>query len=104
MASTGLRRRVRPARPITVKTAPPRSDVSVWVGLAGLAGLFAWIMVCRHWPMVADTLGIPGPRMLLDGPYAAVAAMVFTSGPMIAVSLSPSIVMKSSTSSSSLMT
>ncbi|MGX7925606.1 DUF1295 domain-containing protein [Tsuneonella sp. HG094] len=75
------------ARPITTETAPPRSDVSGWVGLAGLAGLFAWITVCRHWPLVADMLGIPGPRMLLDGPYAAVAAMLFTSGPMIAISL-----------------
>lgn len=66
---------------------PPRSDVSPWVGLAGLAGLFGWILVCRHWPLIADIFGIPGPRARLDGPYAAVTAMLFSTLPMIAVSL-----------------
>lgn len=67
--------------------APPPSDVSAWVGLAGLAGLLAWVLVCRHWPALAETFGIPGPRARLDGPYAAVAALLFSALPMAAVSL-----------------
>lgn len=65
----------------------PRSDVSAWVGLAGLAGMLAWFLVCRHWPLVADTFGIPGPRARLDGPYAAITAMLWSVLPMIAVTL-----------------
>ena len=56
--------------------------------MAGLAGLFAWLLICRHWPTIADTFAIPGPRARLDGPYAAVTAMFFTTLPMVAVSLS----------------
>ena len=67
-------------------TCPP-SDVSARVGLAGLAGLFAWFMICRHWPLVADMFGIPGPRERLAGPYAALAAMLWSVLPMIAVTL-----------------
>jgi protein-S-isoprenylcysteine O-methyltransferase Ste14 len=70
----------------TPATRPP-SDVSAWVGLAGLAGLFAWFLVCRHWPAAADALGVPGPRARLDGPYAAITAMLFSVLPMIAVTL-----------------
>ena len=65
----------------------PRSDVSPWVGTAGLAGLFAWLMVCRNWPAIAEAFAIPGPRLRLDGPYAAVSAMLFSTVPMIVVSL-----------------
>ena len=67
--------------------ARPPSDVSAWVGLAGLAGMFAWFLICRHWPTFADAFGIPGPRTRLDGPYAAIAAMVWSVLPMIAVTL-----------------
>ncbi|HTN13981.1 MAG TPA: protein-S-isoprenylcysteine methyltransferase [Sphingomonadaceae bacterium] len=59
-----------------IAATPPRSDVSAWVGLVGLAGLFAWIIVCRNWPMVADGLNLPGPRERLSGPYAALASMI----------------------------
>jgi hypothetical protein len=55
----------------------PASDVSPAVGLVGLAGLFAWIMLCRNWPAVADALALPGPRARLAGPYAALVAMAF---------------------------
>jgi len=55
---------------------PPASDVSSWVGLVGLAGLFAWIAVCRNWPAIADAFGLPGPRERLAGPYSALASMV----------------------------
>jgi protein-S-isoprenylcysteine O-methyltransferase Ste14 len=47
----------------------------------------AWFMVCRHWPLVADTLALPGPRARMDGPYAASAAMLWSVVPMIAVTL-----------------
>ncbi len=63
------------------------SDVSGWVGLVGLAGLFAWIMVCREWASVAGLFGLPGPRAPLSGAYAALAAMLFSGGPMVAWSL-----------------
>ena len=74
-----------PVRP-AAEPCPP-SDVSAWVGLAGLAGLFAWFLACRHWPSIADTLGIAGPRARLDGPYAALAAMAASVLPMVAVTL-----------------
>jgi protein-S-isoprenylcysteine O-methyltransferase Ste14 len=78
---------VTSAPAITSPHAPPRSDVSPWVGLAGLGGLFAWIIICRQWPLIADALQMPGPRARLDGPYAAVTAILFSCLPMVAVSL-----------------
>ena len=65
----------------------PPSDVSAGVGLAGIAGLCLWVLVCRYWPAVADALALPGPREPLSGPYAALAGMVFSGGPMVAWSL-----------------
>ena len=65
----------------------PASDVSAGVGLAGLAALFAWIMVCREWASVADLFAIPGPRAPLSGRYAALAAVVFSALPMVLWSL-----------------
>ncbi len=67
--------------------ACPPSDVSARVGLAGIAGLLAWFLVCRHWPAVADAFSIPGPRAPLSGPYAALAALAWSVLPMIAVTL-----------------
>jgi len=65
----------------------PQSDISAGVGLVGVAGLFAWITVCRNWATIADALAIPGPRAPMSGPYAAVMTLVFTCAPMIAWSL-----------------
>ena len=65
----------------------PESDVSVWVGLVGLAGLLAWIALCRNYPALAELLDIPGPRERLTGPYAALSAMVLTGGLMVAWSV-----------------
>jgi len=60
----------------------PQSDVSTNVGIAGLLGLVAWVLFCRSYPLIAEFLHLPGPREVLSGPYAALAAMVFTAGPM----------------------
>jgi len=69
------------APPIVSK--PPASDVSAGVGLAGLAGLFVWVMICREWAAVSVALGLPGPHVPMDGPYAALAAMLFSGTPML---------------------
>ncbi|OJW62202.1 MAG: protein-S-isoprenylcysteine methyltransferase [Sphingomonadales bacterium 63-6] len=55
----------------------PQSDVSPWVGLVGVAGLFLWIALCRNWPSIAETLNLPGPRERMSGAYAALASMLF---------------------------
>lgn len=73
-----------PADPVLTR---PESDVSAGVGLAGLAGLFFWIAVCRNWAQVADALALGGPREPLAGPYAALAALLFSAGPMVLWSL-----------------
>ena len=58
----------------------PTSDVSVGVGLAGLAGLLLWILVCREWAAVADLLGLPGPRAPLSGPARVIDGDSLTIG------------------------
>jgi protein-S-isoprenylcysteine O-methyltransferase Ste14 len=69
--------------------APPRppSDVSPWVGLVGLAGLIAWLILCRNWGVIADALALPGPHAPLAGPYAALAALLASGVPMVAWSV-----------------
>jgi protein-S-isoprenylcysteine O-methyltransferase Ste14 len=57
---------------------PPASDVSPWVGVAGLAALFGWIALARGWPEIVAGFGLPGPRERLSGPYSALAAMALT--------------------------
>lgn len=66
---------------------PPPSDVSVAVGLSGVAGLFAWLLVCRNWPQVSEFFGLSSPQMRLDGPYAALLATLFCALPMVLWSL-----------------
>ncbi|MBA3055639.1 MAG: DUF1295 domain-containing protein [Sphingomonadales bacterium] len=76
---------------VTIPAPPadprPPSDVSAGVGLAGLAGLFAWLLICRNWAGLAEALALPGPRAPLSGPNAALAAVLFSGLPMIAWSL-----------------
>lgn len=67
--------------------ARPASDVSAGVGLAGLLGLFTWIVICRNWPAIADALSLPGPRAPLSGPYAALTALLWSGTPMVLWSL-----------------
>ncbi|NCP14106.1 MAG: DUF1295 domain-containing protein [Sphingomonadales bacterium] len=82
---------IAPPSPVpTARPAPPlrcpESDVSTGVGLLGLAGLLVWIAVCRLYPDIAEMLGLSGglsgERGVLSGPYAALAAMLFTALPM----------------------
>ena len=73
-----------PAEPTLTR---PESDVSAGVGLAGLAGLFFWIVVCRNWAAIAEAFDMGGPREPLAGPYAALAALLFSALPMVAWSL-----------------
>ncbi len=70
-----------------IPAARPESDVSAGVGFAGLLGLALWLLFCRNYAGFAEALSIPGPREPLSGPYAALAALLFTSGPMVAWSL-----------------
>lgn len=70
----------------SARPTPPPSDVSAGVGIVGLAGLIAWIIFCRSYPAIAEGLGLSGglaaSRGVLSGPYAALAAMLFTALPM----------------------
>ena len=70
-----------------VPSARPRSDVSAFVGLAGLLGMVGWIALARNWSAVADALAIGGPREALSGPWSALACMVATALPMVAWSV-----------------
>lgn len=65
----------------------PKSDVSSGVGLAGLLGLFVWILFCRNFPVIAGALGLGSEYGVLSGPYASLTAMLFTAGPMAVWSL-----------------
>jgi protein-S-isoprenylcysteine O-methyltransferase Ste14 len=65
----------------------PKSDVSTGVGFAGLLGLLFWLLFCRTYPLTAEFLDLPGPRERLSGPYAALAALLFSAGPMAIWSL-----------------
>lgn len=62
---------------------PPPSDVSAGVGLVGLAGLFAWLLVCRSWPEIADAFALPGPHQRMAGELASLFAVVFSGTPML---------------------
>lgn len=72
---------------MTTRPSPPPSDVSAGVGIAGLVGLAFWVLVCRYWPAIGDTFGLPGPREVMDGPIAAMFAMVFSGAGMVGWSL-----------------
>lgn len=61
--------------------------MSASVGVAGLFGLFAWIAVCRNWAAISAAFNLPGPRAQLDGPYAALTALLFSALPMVAWSV-----------------
>lgn len=60
----------------------PQSDVSGFVGLVGVLGLVAWVLICRNWPAIADMFNLPGPRAVMDGSYAALVGVVAAALPM----------------------
>jgi len=72
---------------VSPRPARPASDVSAGVGLAGLAGLLVWLLICRNWGVIATALALPGPHLPLAGPYAALAALIASGVPMVAWSL-----------------
>lgn len=61
----------------------PKSDVSGFVGLTGLAGLALWIALCHFWPEIVDQWGLSSPRERLTGPNAALVGLVFCAMPMV---------------------
>jgi len=65
----------------------PASDVGSGVGLAGLLGLFAWLLICRNWPAIAAAAGLAGSHQPLSGPYASLMTICFTGVPMVAWSV-----------------
>ncbi len=67
--------------------ALPQSDVSAAVGIVGALGLVAWIVFCRNYASVSEFFDFSGPRAPMSGPHAALAAVLFSAGPMAAWSL-----------------
>ncbi len=65
----------------------PASDVSPWVGFVGLGTLLAFICLCRTWPEIVATFGLPGPQERMSGPFAALLAMILTGLSMAAWSV-----------------
>lgn len=65
----------------------PPSDVSVAVGLIGLAALLLWLWIAREWGSIATAFDLPGPREPLVGAHASIAGLVFITVPMVAWSL-----------------
>lgn len=69
------------------RPALPDSDVSAAVGLWGVAGLLAWILICHFWPELAALFGAAEAQGRLSGPYAGLAGLVAAAVPMVVVSL-----------------
>lgn len=72
----------QPVRPL-----PPASDVSVAVGLSGVAGLALWILLCHFWPELNALVGADAPPGRMSGPYAALTGLIAAALPMVLVSL-----------------
>jgi protein-S-isoprenylcysteine O-methyltransferase Ste14 len=72
---------------MSARPAPPLSDVSAGTGLAGVIGLVLWVLTCRFWPQIVTTLGISAPAEVMDGPSAALAALLFSGSAMVAYAL-----------------
>lgn len=65
----------------------PASDVSPFVGLVGLLTLLSYIALCRLWPDLVATFGLPGPPQRLSGPFSALTAMILSGLAMAAWSV-----------------
>ena len=58
----------------------PASDVSSWVGVAGLATLLGWIAFARLWPALVVAFDLPAPAEPLSGPNSALLAIARSTG------------------------
>ena len=56
-------------------------------GLAGVVGLALWVLTCRFWPQIVTKLGLSAPAEVMDGPSAALAALLFSGSAMVAWAL-----------------
>ncbi|SNS83427.1 methyltransferase family protein [Sphingopyxis indica] len=66
------------------RRARPRSAVSAGVGLVGLIGLFAYLLIARYAPQIAGAFGIDwGGRGPMSGPASAVASVLACGLPMV---------------------
>lgn len=62
----------------------PRSAVSAGVGIVGLIGLMSYLLIARHAPEIAASLGIDwGQRGRMDGPNSAIASVFACGVPMV---------------------
>ena len=73
--------------PLQAPAQMPKSDVSPWVGLVGLATLLAYILFARNFPEISAALGYANDLGRLSGPHSALLAMVLTGGAMAAYSI-----------------
>ncbi len=70
------------------REARPRSAVSAGVGIAGLIGLFSYLLIARYAPEIANFLGIDwGNRGPMSGPSSAIASVLACGIPMVLWSL-----------------
>ncbi len=73
LLTTGVYTRRMSDVPPPVSGSRPPSAVSSGVGIAGLVGLGAWLVIAKQFGM--------------DGPYAALVALIWTAVPMVVWSL-----------------
>ncbi|QZH75309.1 MAG: protein-S-isoprenylcysteine methyltransferase [Erythrobacter sp.] len=70
-----------------IRSRPPASDVSPWVGVVGLVTLLAYVLFARSFPELSAALGYPNDFGRLSGPHSALLAMVLTGAAMAAWSV-----------------
>jgi protein-S-isoprenylcysteine O-methyltransferase Ste14 len=61
----------------------PVSAVSSGVGIVGVLGLTAWVLVARNFGLVAEAFGFPGFPAIASGPHAALLSLAFVGAPMV---------------------
>ena len=68
--------------------ARPRSAVSAGVGIVGVLGLFAYLLIAREAPAIAAWVGADwGERGAMNGPNSAIASVLACGVPMVLWSL-----------------